>query len=158
MSFLTNKIKEEGKNMDIKIRKATENDVEAIHRLNKNELGYGYPLEETKDKLVKLLNDEGNEILVAESDGTVVGYIHASNYDVLYAPHMKNILAVAVDNAYRRNGIGKLLIDEAEKWAKQTGACGIRLVSGSARVDAHEFYGSCGYGNDKQQLHFKKLF
>lgn len=41
------------------------------------------------------------------------------------------------------------------KWAKETGASGIRLVSGMERSSAHEFYGHCGYNYGKQQLNFK---
>ena len=36
------------------------------------------------------------------------------------------------------------------------GEAGIRLVSGSERLDAHAFYRKCGYTGDKQQINFKK--
>lgn len=37
-------------------------------------------------------------------------------------------------------------------------AKGVRLVSGATRSDAHEFYRHCGYGGDKRQINFKKMF
>ena len=45
---------------------------------------------------------------------------------------------------------------QVELWAKDTGAAGIRLVSGAERTDAHEFYRHCGFSGDKRQLNFKK--
>jgi len=64
--------------------------------LNKNEMGYVYPAEDTKKKLEQLLNDNNHKIYVAIVADKVVGYIHANNYDVIYAPHLKNIMGIAV--------------------------------------------------------------
>ena len=133
-------------------------DYKDIVLLNINEMGYEYPSEDTKNQLQKLLNDNNNKIYVAVVDDKVVGYIHANNYDLLYAPHMKNIMGIAVSSDFRKNGIGKMLLDEVEKWAKDTGAFGVRLVSGATRIGAHAFYKSCGYEGNKEQKNFKKMF
>lgn len=45
---------------------------------------------------------------------------------------------------------------EVEKWAKETGATGVRLVSGDKRVEAHIFYQKCGYEKDNQKVCFTK--
>lgn len=105
-----------------------------------------------------LLKSEKDKILVATVHNIVVGYIHANDYDTIYAPHMKNIMSIAVLSEYKKHGIGKAMLKEVEKWAKETGTSGIRLVSGSTRTSAHEFYRRCGYDGGKQQLHFKKYF
>lgn len=121
-------------------------------------MGYEYPYDETKNKLEHLLKSNKDKILVATIQGVVVGYIHASDYDVIYAPHMKNIMGIAVSSEYKKHGIGKTLVTGIEKWAKETGASGIRLISGSTRTGAHEFYRRCGYDGGKQQSNFKKYF
>lgn len=121
-------------------------------------MGYEYPVDKTKNKLERLLKSDKDKIFVATVQSIVVGYIHASDYDTIYAPHMKNIMGIAVSNAYKKQGIGKAMLKEVEKWAKETGASGIRLVSGSSRTGAHEFYRRCGYDGGKQQLNFKKYF
>ena len=142
----------------IKIRECKLEDCEIIYRLNKDEMGYDYPLEETMKKLEFLLQSDNDKIYVAVIDDNVVGYIHANNYDVIYFPHMKNIMGIAVDKKYKRQGIGRKLLEAVEKWANETNARGIRLVSGASRKSAHEFYRNCGYDGGKEQLNFKKFF
>lgn len=39
---------------------------------------------------------------------------------------------------------------------RETGASGVRLVSGASRTEAHTFYRRMGYGGEKPQLNFKK--
>ena len=141
---------------DIIIRPCDITDAQAVQRLNYEAMGYKYSLEDTTEKLNKLLNDKADLILVAELNGEAVGYVHAVDYDLLYAPHYKNIMGIAVDPAYRRQGIGKTLLTAVEKWARETGAEAVRLCSGEERTDAHEFYKSLGYVNNKKQLNFSK--
>lgn len=121
-------------------------------------MGYEYPIEDTKKQLQQILNDSNHKIYVAVVADKVVGYIHANNYDLLYAPHLKNIMGIAVSSDFRKNGIGKMLLAEVEKWAKDTGAFGVRLLSGATRIGAHDFYKSCGYEGNKGQKNFKKMF
>ena len=142
--------------MNYSIREAALSDAEAIWMLNCTEMGYPFPLEATLDKLEKLLRRGSDKIYVATIDGAVVGYVHANDYDVIYAPHMKNIMGIAVAREHKHKGIGKALLQQVELWAADTGATGIRLVSGAARTGAHDFYRRCGYSGDKEQLNLKK--
>ena len=142
--------------MKFLIREACESDVYAICELNRAEMGYEYPLEATVQKLNMLLNSGSDKIFVAVSEDKIVGYVHVNDYDVLYAPHMKNIMGIAVSSEYKRQGIGSALLKNAEEWALSAGAAAMRLVSGSTRDDAHMFYRAQGYVGDKQQINFKK--
>lgn len=142
--------------MNYIIREAVLSDAEAIWMLNCTEMGYPFPLEATRDKLEKLLRRGSDKIFVATIDAAVVGYVHANDYDVIYAPHMKNIMGIAVAHEHKRKGIGKALLRQVELWAADTGATGIRLVSGASRTGAHAFYRHCGYTGDKEQLNLKK--
>ncbi len=144
--------------MEFIIRELMLKDSEDIHRLNTEEMGYEFSLDETKEKLLKLLNSESDKIFVAVIGDEVIGYVHANDYDLIYAPHMKNIMGIAVAEKYKRNGIGKALLSEVEKWAKETGAKGVRLVSGATRTNAHKFYHNCGYSGDKAQINMSKMF
>lgn len=121
-------------------------------------MGYDYPTEETEHKLRAVLNSGKDKVFVAVAEDSVVGYIHANDYDVLYFPTMKNVMGIAVDSAYRRCGIGKALLAAVEAWAKETKSKGIRLVSGADRKEAHEFYRNCGFDGGKEQRNFKKIF
>lgn len=140
----------------ITVRECALTDCESIYLLNKNDLGYDFPIEKTAKRLEMILGSEKDKIFVAEYGGKVIGYIHACDYDVIYGPSMKNILGLAVDSAYRKLGAGKALLTAAENWAKETGSAGVRLCSGAQRKEAHEFYKRCGYICSKEQLNFKK--
>ena len=144
--------------MDYEVRKFELKDATSISELSRDELGYDFPLEETKNKLKLLLKSEEDRVYVAVHNEKVVGYIHACTYELIYAPTMKNIMGIAVSSAYRKKGIGRALLNEIELWGKESGAHGIRLVSGSTRTDAHVFYENCGYEFGKTQYNFKKIF
>lgn len=140
------------------IREAVTGDCKDICRLNEEGLGYDYPAEKTKDKLQVILNLPTDKIFVAEHEGKIVGYIHLSSYECTYCDSLKNIMALVVDEAYRKMGIGRGLIQTAEEWAKESGSGGIRLVSGYNRTIAHQFYLACGYVLRKEQKNFVKWF
>lgn len=143
--------------MELILRDAMVSDAQALAKLNREEMGYDFPVEETGKKLQASLENPEKKILVAEIQGRVVGYVHLESYDVLYAPHMKNVMGIAVAREFRRQGVGKALLTAGEAWARETGAVAVRLVSGDARKGAHAFYQSLGYTGNKLQRNFKKM-
>ena len=145
-------------NKNFIVRQAVISDAKDIYYINKTSLGYDYDLEKQKAKIQAVLNDSTQVIFVAETNNKVVGYIHLVNYDVIYADNFKNCLGLAVDNDYKRNGIGSALLNQAEIWAKENDAVGIRLCSGVEREKAHQFYQSQGYEVTKLQKNIKKIF
>ena len=94
------------KEMNLQIRPCQILDAEAICELNVSEMGYEYPKDKTQQKLKQLLKSGKDKILVAVIDGIVAGYVHANDYDVIYAPHMKNIMGIAVSDHFKKKGIG----------------------------------------------------
>ena len=140
------------------IRRAKLSDAEDIYHINKTSLGYDYDLDKQKFKIQNVINDDTQVIFVADIGNKVAGYIHLVNYDVIYADNYKNCLGLAVDNNYKRMGIGSALLSQGEKWAKENGAVGIRLCSGIERENAHKFYKSQGYIENKLQKNLKKIF
>ena len=140
------------------IRKVILDDADDIYYINKTSLGYDYDSDKQKIKIQNVIKDDSQVIFVAEFDNKVVGYIHLVNYDVIYADNYKNCLGLAVDNDYKRIGIGSALLSQGEKWAKENGAVGIRLCSGIERENAHMFYFANGYKENKIQKNLKKNF
>jgi len=61
-----------------------------------------------------------------------------------------------VDGSHRRQGIGRTLISEAEKWANEQQCSVVRLWSSVGRTKAHRFYEQLGYTNIKTQYSFAK--
>ena len=72
--------------MEWTIREARLSDCAAIARLNREEMGYDYPEEQTREKLRACLANPAHKVLVAEGGGEVLGYLHLADYDVLYFP------------------------------------------------------------------------
>ena len=140
----------------IEVRPAKAEDAQAIWKINEEALGYSYPLEKTKEKLAVLLHQPSQGLFVAWQGEQVVGYVHAADYECSYFDSLKNILALAVLPAFQKSGAGRLLMQAAEQWAKNTGSTGIRLSSGENRTGAHVFYQKCGYTMRKQQKNFFK--
>lgn len=145
-------------NKDFIIRLAKISDAEDIHYINKTSLGYDYDLDKQRNNLEAVLNDKTQVIFVADIDNNVVGYIHLTSYDVIYTDTYKNCLGLSVHNDYKRMGIGSALLKQGEQWSKENGAVGIRLCSGIERENAHKFYLSQGYVENKLQKNLKKIF
>lgn len=143
--------------MNLQIREARTEGYTSICKLSREQLGYDFPPDETRTKLAALLNRSSDKIFVAVQGQHVVGYVHACNYDVLYAPHMKNIMGIAVAAEWQKHGIGRMLLSAVEHWAQESSAAGVRLVSGEARIGAHAFYQQCGYAKQKAQFNFRKF-
>lgn len=90
--------------------------------------------------------DENSKILCARLGDEIVGLTVVtiinrpfSSSKYLYLDY------VCTDSDYRRMGIGKLLMDECEKFAKDNGCAYIKFTSSYKRKDAHAFYINLGY-------------
>lgn len=137
------------------LREAKITDAGAICRISSKDLGYECEESFVKERLKKM--DESREIVfVAELNGEVAGYVHAEIYNLLYFESMVNILGLAVSSDCRRQGAGKALMQQVEKWAKERGIREIRLNSGGTRKGAHEFYRIIGFDDEKVQIRFLK--
>lgn len=140
------------------IREVTIDDYKDIRSLNKNALGYDFPLEKTKTQLEKILTGKDAKIFGAFVDDKLIGYVHIADYECSFNDSLKNIMGIAVAPSYRKQGIGRALLTKAETWARDTGAAGIRLVSSVGRTEAHKFYAAMGYTSKKEQKNFRKIF
>ncbi len=143
----------------VKIRQATTSDIPAMNELFRKDLGYEECTMEIVEKQFAGLDNSREAVFVAEAEDDsshIAGVIHVEKYNVLYFPTMANILGIAVSADYRRQGIGSALLKRAEEWARENGASSMRLNSGESRKQAHEFYRTQGYIDDKKQLRFIK--
>jgi len=85
------------------------------------ELGYIYPLEKVKKKIEYITQNTKDIVLVAQHDNEVIGYIHGSPYELLYSDSLINILGFVIKEKYRNIGVGNILINSLERWAKENG-------------------------------------
>lgn len=129
------------------IRFARTSDVPELARLF-SELGY----EIAHDVLAKRLaafHAAGEQAFVAADDSSGdrlfgVATLHAT--PVLHrAGPVGRVTALVVDATFRGRGIGRALMESAERWAVERGCVLLEVTSNQRRVDAHSFYEGLGY-------------
>jgi len=84
------------------------------------------------------------DVLVAEADGKVVGFLALT-----FMPGLTGMRALlgemAVDPAYRRQGIGASLVEAAIQQASRRGAANLLVDTSQGDLAAQEFYQACGF-------------
>ncbi len=133
----------------IKVREAVAEDVDAIHSLAVElaaTVGDSPPrLEEVRSRLVELLEEPRARVLVAE-DERVVGV--ASLWlkpDLAHGDTVIEVPTLVVAEGSRREGVGKLLMEEVQRLGAENGADLIELVATTQNVAAREFYRTLGF-------------
>lgn len=76
----------------------------------------------------------------------------------MYFKPLVNILALLVDEKYRRTGIGRKLVGEAKKWALKNKFYGLRVISGNGKETASAFYKALDFIFIKTQGNFQIKF
>lgn len=139
--------------MNILIRKFANKDGDILTSLM-IELGYSLSEKEILNNITEIRQKNG-EIFVAEYEGNIVGCI-CSIIDVrLAAGKYAELVSLVVSDKYRGIGIGKNLVQHAEAWLCER-VDKIRVRANTIRTNAHGFYNSIGYKENKSQKIFIK--
>lgn len=110
------------------------------------QLGYPATASEVTHRLGLLAERGDAATFVAEDEQEdVVGWIHVCGRVLLAAAPYAEVAGLIVDERLRGQGIGRLLLEEAEGWAAARGYDEIRLRSHVAREGAHAFYERQGF-------------
>ena len=139
---------------ELSIRRATAADLPAIVRMLAND-----PLGKTRERYAEPLPEaylqafadgeaqKGNEILVGEIAGTVVGCLQLTMIPGLSRLGMlrAQIEGVRVDEGRRGEGIGEKLFLDAIERARKAGCGLVQLTTDASRPDAHRFYERLGF-------------
>jgi ribosomal protein S18 acetylase RimI-like enzyme len=143
----------------LEIRKATEQDIEAILELNR-QIGeihvaqapqvFCPPSPEERAFLLAAIAAEGRLFCVAEVDGVVAGFLTAridinETIPFLSKEPICRIGTVVVDEGHRSRGIGRVLIAHCDQWGKARGASQLRLEVMSFNERARALYESLGF-------------
>ena len=136
-------------------RAARTSDADAIQRLTA-QLGYDVEPSQLRARLSSLIARPDHLFIVACDGEPAVGWLHATVAEYIETGPFVVVGGLVVDSRRRGEGIGRLLLDEAEAWARQRGCSIVRLWSSVARAGAHRFYERAGYTNIKTQYSFVK--
>jgi len=139
----------------VDIRELSEDDAAAAAALSA-ELGYPADIETMRARIERLsaLPDHG---LFAACQGTrVTGWIHVLAAHHLQGDPRAEIGGLIVTAEARSTGVGALLVQRAEQWARDHGFDAILVRSQIMREAAHRFYLREGYERTKTSAVFTK--
>jgi GNAT superfamily N-acetyltransferase len=138
------------------LREAIPSDSAALAALS-TQLGYPAEPGEAEERLRGLgAADAANTVLVAEEEGVVKGWIHVCEVRFFQSPPFAEIGGLVVDEASRRRGTGKLLVEAAVRWAAERGFAKLRVRSNVVREATHRFYEREGFRRVKTQAVFDR--
>jgi GNAT superfamily N-acetyltransferase len=143
--------------MEHRIRPMTRDDCAAVAVLC-GQLGYPASTGEIRARFDAIAACGSGVVLVAENNGSILGWIHAAVSPVLEADLYAEIAGLVVDASCRSQGVGATLVEAAEAWARTAGCRAMRVRSRVMRERAHAFYERNGYVRIKTQHAFEKPF
>jgi GNAT superfamily N-acetyltransferase len=121
------------------------------------QLGYSSNPDDIGRRLAGLIITGEHVVFVAQlADGTIAGWIGAFVYRCVEADARVEISGLVVDQRYRSQAVGRVLLDRAEAWAREKGFTTTSLRSNVIRERAHAFYERQGYEHTKTQKSFRK--
>ena len=139
---------------ELRVRPARRDDVPAIVHLLADDI-LGAKREQATDPLPKAYWDAydaieaqgGNEILIAEVEGEVIGCLQLTVIPGLSRMGMirGQVEGVRVSSTHRGRRIGEMLIAAATDRARELGCKVLQLTTDKTRVDAHRFYERLGF-------------
>ena len=132
------------------VRRAEPGDVAGIAGLL-GELGYPGQAAAVALRLERVLASRA-AAFIADLGGSAVGLCTIHLFDVIHedaAVAMLSVLIVTAD--VRRAGVGRRLVEEAEQWARTSGAGRIVVATGLSRKAAHSFYEALGYEHNARR-------
>ena len=146
----------------VTIRKATTNDIPRILELYEELTEVKQDISAAKAEQVFKQIDAipDGRFLVAEKDGLVLGTLY-----IQVIPNLSHngtpyavIENVVVDKRFHKQGIGRLLMENALTFAREAGCYKVQLLSMKKRLEAHQFYRALGFADSALvfRLYFNK--
>jgi GNAT superfamily N-acetyltransferase len=140
----------------ISLRLATEADADRIAGLFTDE-GYPSGPSDIVDRLERF-SSEHSRVIVADNGGEVLGFVavHAlPRFE--HSDRILRIMALVVDAGVRERGVGRLLMEEAERLGREVGAAFAEVTAGHHRPDARRLYEDLGYDGSVAAYFRKRL-
>lgn len=145
--------------MDVKIREANNRDIKAIITLWHHLMDFHRKLDRSfdlnneaeirfQDFLTENVSNESACVMVADSDGRLVGYmmgIITERPPVFKIAKCGTITDAFVSSEYRRGGIGRKLCEAMRKWFYEKGLKRIEMQAAVGNTISNPFWRSMGF-------------
>ena len=136
--------------MQFDTRLAEMDDAAAIADLS---VQWGY--QSAKEKMLRCLqeikNNTDHVMYVLLHDDHVIGWIHGIYSLRIESDPFVEIGGLVIDQGFRRQGLGKFLVDKIVEWSLLKNCHMIRVRCNIIRKEANAFYNSIGFKEIKQQ-------
>ena len=121
------------------------------------QLSYEASAEDIARRMRGMQDSAEHAVFVAESaEGGVIGWIGLCILRMVEAEARVEVTGLIVDQHTRSKGVGRLLLDRGEEWAREKGCREIGLRTNVIRERAHAFYERQGYKHVKTQRSYRK--
>lgn len=136
------------------LKEASENCVNSINSLLKQLSSSQFCF--TINDLQEIVDSPSVHLFMAECSGVMAGMLTLAQYP---APTGRKwwIEDVVVDEAFRGNSIGRMLVDHAIGFVRKSGGGTLMLTSRSSRIAANALYRSCGFEQKETNVYRMKI-
>jgi len=131
------------------VRPARDDDISAVLELWEEARSPAAVTPDSREALELLLDAAPDGLLVAESDGRIVGVLVAA-----WDGWRGNMYRLAVLPAYRRRGIARRLVEEGHARLRAKGARRVTALVGSNEEEAKSLWRALGYELDEDIARF----
>lgn len=132
---------------DVDLRGAVPADADDVARLL-TQLGYPCDAADAAERIATVLHNDRQALILARSRGVVCGLLAL---DFMYYLPLDTttcrVTALVVSTDARGQGLGRLLLRDAEHRARLGGAARLEVTSAGHRTEAHAFYRACGFSD-----------
>jgi N-acetylglutamate synthase-like GNAT family acetyltransferase len=137
----------------ISLRKVKISDSKHLTALS-NQLGYSTNENLIRERILNIIERHDHCIYIAQKNNEIVAWIHAFVALRIESDAFVEIGGLVVSEVHRKQGVGKALIDEVVKWAKEKDIPKVRVRCNTIREGAHTFYEKIGFEEVKEQKVF----
>lgn len=104
------------------------------------------------------ISDKRSILVVVTEEDTVVGCAFTDvQEDFVRTSCILYVTYVAVDENYRKKGIGRKIFERIEEICSENKCSAIELTSADFRTEAHEFYNRLGFTKKKTSVFIKEI-
>lgn len=149
----------------IEIQKATLNNIDAIQQLyiqlfalmSNYQPTYYQKAEQNRDFLIDIIGNDDFGVLVAKDDDQILGFIiiqqqNTPSYTCLVQYKLAYVMDIVVDANARGKGVGKQLLDAAERWGQARSVDYLELGVLEENTAAKQLYEREGYSTTSQTM------
>ncbi len=135
--------------MESTIRRLNENDLNDVANLYSLFWNVKMNLSRMREKFTEISTNSNYIILVAETDGKVVGTIQGIICEELYGDCFPFLVMenFVVEENSRGKGIGRKLLTELEMFGKERSCTQVLFITETDRIDTIKFYEKLGFSS-----------